>query len=260
MKLLKNNIGQTYPSLLYKYKGEENYIHLEDLIKNKQIFLSTPEILNDPLDMRFRISERLLREEANKRNFGDAVNEGIDYAIGFEDFRDEHSIYTNEYIRKHGVLFCMTSDENNPLLWSYYSNGYRGYRLEFDFSLENNTIQQSIFPVSYVPELPLIDSNDAAFATSFTKLDFWKHENEYRLILIAHEDGKSEYYPIKNTTLKNITFGYKVPDDVVKKFIELLFENNMFQTSVNKISFNGLKFGNTIAYNGKPLSYLNLNV
>jgi hypothetical protein len=103
---------------------------------------------------------------------------------------------------------------SNALLWSYYADSYKGVCLALSFSeadAPKRVIYSGSFDSSIVEDR---DHNGHAYAAeqhARKKLDYWKHEIEYRVIKTAEPDGGETYVPC---TVEGVLFGHKIPEDV----------------------------------------------
>lgn len=107
----------------------------------------------------------------------------------------------NEDIRDCFRVLCLTSDNDNILMWSYYSTDHKGYCFEYD----NNSIFKQIknlkIPgicifgdVNYELKRPNPKSPVSKFSytdlkhyidVAFTKYKKWEHEKECRFLIIS---------------------------------------------------------------------------
>lgn len=139
------------------------------------------------------------------------------------------------------------------LMWSNYSDGLRGMRLEFDTSKLINSLRVKpgtviAHPIQYVSEPPTVSTLDylallsdkltleAAARIIFSRVacknEVWSYEQEYRLI--SHTHGGVEYCP---SAVREIIFGEKMPDSQ-KRVIHKIFKAHGAETTfrVAKIS------------------------
>lgn len=126
-----------------------------------------------------------------------------------------------EFPKNRGVA-CFSEANDNLLMWSHYSDRYRGMCLEFDTTDE---IFQFTKPVNYVQSLPPVNPYDTLILKQTTELvDMlfrtksiaWKYEREWRLVY-----GKQEEYCYSGATLTGVYFGPDM-DDTTKDIIRSL--------------------------------------
>ncbi|PSV91640.1 DUF2971 domain-containing protein [Photobacterium angustum] len=158
----------------------------------------------------------------------------------------------DEYIEINKACCFATDDLNgnkkaleNKLMWSHYSNGFRGFCIEYDFDLLIDSISR--FTDQAVGLSPIIYSNlskhhvtDLALQTGSIKLDFgslicmksneWAYENEYRLLLSNMPN--LNYFSSKS--IKSITVGEKMPENKLNTLVSILKSNPDISCKLNK--------------------------
>ena len=103
-------------------------------------------------------------------------------------------------------------------MWAYYAAGHTGIAVRFDLSY--NTLQQMDHPfmplqVNYSNEFPQVsyhsaDRFDFIYKTLGTKAEAWKHEEEWRLVLI----GRSGAVQVPPTMIDGVVFGLRTPPNI----------------------------------------------
>lgn len=101
---------------------------------------------------------------------------------------------------------CFTSDWNNYLMWSHYSNGHRGFCIEYtfpDLRINNKTKTGQLiegndlirfFKMTYKKNPVSVDHpphgyDDEEFIKTYTnKYPIWKYENEIRAIVCSRQN------------------------------------------------------------------------
>ncbi len=164
---------------LYKFRPLGS---CQDLDRAKQI-LATGQFwcsrfweLNDPMEGVYQFSDNQLNDEYIRRLFKGKSAYSICSFSGKEAFED-------------------------PLLWGYYANGFKGIAIEVE--VEENA--QDIHRVEYCDNVPRVfgdkQTTDVAMRILKTKLRNWKHENEYRFL----SDGS--YGSHKIGSIRAVYFG-----------------------------------------------------
>lgn len=101
---------------------------------------------------------------------------------------------------------------SNALLWSYYADGYSGVCLAMSFpedepeSVNYNGLNDTIYEDRHT-----YDHLGAAQRHSIRKLDYWKHEVEYRIIRVANSVDDTIYVPC---IVHGALFGINTPPEV----------------------------------------------
>ncbi|MEX1049012.1 MAG: HNH endonuclease [Akkermansiaceae bacterium] len=103
---------------------------------------------------------------------------------------------------------------SNTLLWSYYADSYSGVCLALSFAeadAPKRVIYRGLFDSKIVRDRNINGHAYAAAQHVRKKLDYWKHEIEYRVIKTAEPDGGDTYVPC---TVEGVLFGKDTPEDV----------------------------------------------
>jgi hypothetical protein len=226
------------PKRLFKYQPYT--IWSLDNLKNRQIRFSRPIEFNDPFDCAITplISEptqdewnQVFEEFRSKSRDKEAIdlkylsdripNEEFkkDSRIGFKKAFEEQKAIT---LNNRGVA-CFSESLDSLLMWSHYTDGHRGFCLEFDTKYEpfNKT-----FPVDYSDDIPSInptkvfreDIGGDFIDLLRTKSKGWSYEKEWR---IMHKEPNIQY-GIDEASLVGIYYGCAMLD-VHKQIISSLF-------------------------------------
>jgi hypothetical protein len=104
---------------------------------------------------------------------------------------------------------------SNALLWSYYADSYKGVCLALSFAEADGPkrVLYSGLLNSIVGDCYHYGHTHAAEQHALKKLDYWKHEIEYRVIKAAEPNGGVTYVPC---TVEGVLFGKDTPEDVKK--------------------------------------------
>ena len=199
---LKNNNYIIDNNLLYKYKKID--INLLKLISNNNnkvnnIRLSNFNYFNDPADPLIK-----LNKEAFK-----AIEK-----------------YTNDI-----KIYSLSSEYNNFLMWSHYSNEHKGICIAYDISNINEYNNIILKKVRYTNSVILgdyehiFDNYALNLESHFISLFYlkhknWQYENEYRIIA----DTKEEYIYLP---IKAIYFGMNASDDDIKLIKSLVKDDTV---------------------------------
>jgi hypothetical protein len=99
----------------------------------------------------------------------------------------------------------LCENQTNPRLWAHYSDGHRGFCLEFNATLEPFS---HALRVRYTRDYPKLDINanpDQYFRTFLlTKSEIWKDEQEWRRVVFP---GGPAQWPIPKKAVKAVIFG-----------------------------------------------------
>lgn len=245
------------PTVLHKlYALNQNSF---DSLINGYIYATHPDQFNDLFDC---YDELIIFDDIDfiknfLNKFSDLSKEEIDFRIAnnlpeiktFVQRNFKAGIY-----RAIGV-FSMTGNPNNILMWSYYTN-HQGFCVEFDLTKFPFTFYGP-FPVNYQdkPEpisIKEVGKDIAILYQTNVKYAEWRHENEWRLLVIA-PSGEAMYSPsfdelkklgghnrkfnypieaIKSIALGNRFFSYKELNPINEKQLEINLKTNFEQKSI----------------------------
>lgn len=177
-------------------------ISIEEYTKELTQDLKTPEVF-----------EKLKSDAIEK--IKESVNRTIQLQV---------EIIRSEMVQNQGIS-CFSENIDDMLMWSYYSDGHKGFCLEFDSSFDPFSKAKK---VKYVTNLPTFDpsfifdkaKNKNSKNKDFIKLFFatkhidWKRENEWRLL---HKVAGTQY-AYSSKALTGIYFGAKM-DPVLREII-----------------------------------------
>jgi hypothetical protein len=190
------------PEYLYKYLPYNQY-SLQLLINN-ELWLGSPDMLNDPFEGEFIIKNYKELQNADfikillnlsKSGFYD----DIFYSINCEKLLQDETEFLNRlyyflslYIKKHFGTTSFSMNCNSISMWSHYGNSHKGFIAIFSREkLEQACFEDSakLIDVSYegFPTIELlfeenkIDIKDTRFLLT-GKLSEWASEQEVRII------------------------------------------------------------------------------
>lgn len=131
---------------------------------------------------------------------------------------------TNEHL---GIL-CMTSSNQNELMWAHYADSHRGVCIEFDLG---KSIETFCFPkkveysddtkrFNYIRSWVERKGMDATEAI-YHKSSKWEYEEEYRVVRV---DGAG-FIPFNKESLCSICFGIDTPEETINEIKTLCCDN-----------------------------------
>lgn len=172
--------------------------------------------------------------------------------VKLKEFREnEFKKAISNFQRKITVTCLSASGWDNHLMWSHYTNSYKGICIEYDFTKLKNDIGL-IDKVVYNKNRPLIkvkdlfggkiilrqnddgkivldDNNiaDESYLISFLlkKQDIWNYEKEWRIVNAEEKSDTFRFIPVP--FIKSITFGPKI--DLICKYmlVDICKEKNI---------------------------------
>jgi len=225
------------PSKLYQFHSFQSKYSLQSLARN-QIWYSKPNGLNDPFDSSTPINwvsneiEKMnvisvtgLEKDKSGKYKGTPrpVNKGL--VTQNEEQKRTMELTARALIQlsideysQWGVA-CFTTELKNILMWSHYTNGHRGFCLEFN--TKHLPHREKLKKVVYNKSYPTL-SPSRMFQSSkiplYTKSSDWKYEKEWRIII---QEGNStvEYDPV---ALRAVYFGCSAQREDMVKAMEIL--------------------------------------
>lgn len=222
---------------LYKfYRLNDNFI---DNIKNKRIYASTRNDLNDPFDClsfvkvdgrktHYRSMIQVVKKEYPKSFEGiTESNDSLHRVVKDNNINLIHLLEQYEsdidpndyfkYLADNMRLISFTENNRSHLMWAHYADSYKGIIIKYDVSIyedKNEILTQIKYGTKPQKLKDLKDVIDYIFGH---KLDDWKYEEEVRVVL--DKDKTEKYY--ENHDLKEVYFGARFWDNG-DKLIKLL--------------------------------------
>ena len=192
---------------LYKYRADI-YRDLLTLVNN-QIYAPTAQNLNDP-------AETIVNDSKMYEVFNLIEKSGLPINIA----KDNYAKIIAQARTKLGI-FSLSKTVFNELLWAYYTNGHKGFCIEYDFEKLQKSLPKEqlhgIFSVQYKNDTPEFSMNSITYNlvddTQFikcliaTKSTAWEREEEIRITLYS-----SGLLGISPESVTGIYFGLRMPE------------------------------------------------
>lgn len=195
--------------ILFKYKSIESSIDktfsntfLRDCkaLLNNELWFSSLDKLNDPYEGVFKINEndikaiKIFNKKADLNELKNAKNNLV------------------QILKQNSGILSMTTDNQNLLMWSHYTNNQKGYSLQYEIDTDDfirfdgkffNPKLMYLRKVTYsdnFPTISAIENDHRKFVTYKGKC--WVYEKEYRFI-----SPLAGLYTYKQECLKAIFLG-----------------------------------------------------
>jgi hypothetical protein len=157
---------------------------------------------------------RTLRIISERKIYAARIEKFNDPSEGFflkaHDSDDDKK--TAEFIDSQIRVVSVCRFYSNALLWSYYADSYSGVCLALSFPEDDPLpVIYSGLGDSVVSDRDLGGHSHAAQKHMRRKLDYWKHEVEYRVIRVAESKEDQIYAPCK---VHGALFGSKTPENI----------------------------------------------
>lgn len=238
---------------LFKFRPYETDTDIERvrMLLSGQLYFSTCLQMNDPFEMRARLSleknTRLRRQRLKKTLIKIQSRQGISKKDQLKLVNQQISKLekdpearlrrveqkANERMQSECVVFCVSATRRHPLLWSHYADSHRGLCIRFDHTLEPFRSSNRVTYTKKYPEVvyPFVDefSSDLLEKTVLTKAEYWKYEEEFRLWSIRMGNPKWHWgrtwlderrVQINSSAIKGVTFGARMSPSKRRDVIE----------------------------------------
>jgi hypothetical protein len=242
------------PPLLYRYRAPTDLepgkgggpSRFEQFLTTDQLWASNPTEFNDPYDCRQtydlaaspqvwekRVDEGIVgRLTGLLRDAGKLPPEREEKlkALGVE-MKEEAFKYNEPAVQadmgrrmqeslNQARILCLCDTQTNPRLWAHYSDGHRGFCLEFDATVEPFCYARRVRYSKDYPTLEINASPNLCMRTFLlTKSELWKDEEEWRCVEFL---GSPPQWPIPKRALQAVIFGTRTKPDVRATITQLV--------------------------------------
>jgi len=183
--------------MLYKYVGAASGPEAVELLKyfceHQTLKASDPTTFNDPFEFKVEVDFTAEEDRIRARFFQDNPGRAeADYTSWANGFNKNAKWYLAQQTRQallstFGVV-CLSTVEDNHLLWSHYATQHRGFCIAFDETIVETL--PDVFGygrVVYQSDIPVFQFYDESPEEYFRKAcmhksDQWGYEEEYRIL------------------------------------------------------------------------------
>ncbi|CRF35069.1 hypothetical protein BRSU_2411 [Brachyspira suanatina] len=179
---------------------------------------------------------------SNTKEFNDPVDPYI------RNNKKESSSQLYNYLLEKIKVACLTTHNDNTLMWSHYADKHKGICIEYNidniFNINFTILQKINYHKNMSKSNIFYDDNvilgnnksiDNITDIFTVKSKEWKYEDEYR-ILFYDEENKNPNGTLINLPIKSICFGVKTSDD----------DKELIYNIVNSINEKRLDYNNDI--------------
>jgi len=218
------------PRSLYKYRAvpggadAEGRGHLEDLLLNNRLWLSTVKAFNDPFEGRadyevpYRGAELRRALERKYRELGYS-SQGAKAMIDTKDVADParwvaKSRWANDAILERVGVCALGTNPSSPLLWAHYAQNHEGFCVQFRPAKDLRAL--IAHPVEYSDDYPVITdmfepAESRRLLPIMRKSRDWAYEEEWRIVGL---DLANTHRPFAPEAFEAIILGMRIkPDD-----------------------------------------------
>jgi Protein of unknown function (DUF2971) len=215
---------------LYKFRSfqDASREYVEQILLQSKIYFSHPDDFNDPFDVAPYLkhggdpndpayrSEVAAAELASHRAAGRTYEEIQELrrseGVTLEQLPEQAGANMRSALRDAKRILCLTADRSHPLQWAHYANKHQGVCIHFrcDPGSWCGGARKVQYRKDRLPILiPLNRQSDDELVDHlvFTKANFWRYENEYRVLA---DHGNDDSSPIR---LRG-NFGYFAASDI----------------------------------------------
>lgn len=254
------------PTVLYKYKDltRDGIKHVEDMLRDNQLWFSSPTDFNDPFDSRPVYDPWNSRKDVVWGMTGFLARRGASLADALaqaeqnipqrpDDLKRWHRRQIEKRSRQianTGIL-CLTPLPANQLMWTHYANSHKGIciKLRVPDECEESQIDfiANAQPVEYADRCPAVnlvrdEAVDIVRKTFLTKASPYGYEGELRIV--RYDDGPG-LKPIPVGIIGSVILGVQIKqtdrDRVIKACTEYDGEVDIEQAILDPQTY-GLKF------------------
>jgi Protein of unknown function (DUF2971) len=127
---------------------------------------------------------------------------------------------------KNVGVTCFCRSISNPLLWSHYAAGHKGFAIGYDaahpfFGGDKGLYERVLMDIRYEDSLPTLERfsvDELALLAAITKPTCWAYEQELRII---NRIG-GERFNVPADTIKEIIFGVGMSPSRVNEIVQLI--------------------------------------
>lgn len=188
-----------------KWAGENCYAFND--IKNGSLSFGAPKLFNDPMDP--LIKEWVARRQVHP----DDKDDKILYQLIYETLgKIRISCLIDPLRGKWNKRQSPKVTDCNPLMWAHYADGHKGICIQYKIKPVNLIDEKNklirLYEVNYDKPFPL-DGNIPFLDALCVKGDFWRYENEVRLIMYSRKQ-LSDYYSQDGYEIEAVYMGCRI--------------------------------------------------
>lgn len=190
-------------SILYRYFNAST---AWECLKESTLAFSPPIRFNDPFDFNPALNYKLNPEELEE--LAKCLPKGVELSQERAQAALEQT--RRDFQENLFRVFCLTTKENDPLMWAHYGDHHKGVMIGFDTRHADLNSAEQVIYTSIRPRAGI----EAERRMFMTKSEVWKEEDEWRLTAelakceVKMVGGTPIYIQrIKRECFSSITFG-----------------------------------------------------
>jgi hypothetical protein len=255
-------IFDKYPRTIYKYRNWDDKFH-KRILTNNEIFMSPPNLFNDPFDCRIYEDMSWLNDKNKKQQYievsliksrehilknyksEDEARKTITENVSYPHFYQKKSEETqDEFTDKYIGISSFAENCDSILMWSHYANNHKGFSVGFD---EKKMKMSGLFglceSVTYTENMPnyyIDESRTTKIRAELYKSIEWEYEREYRAISLFFDDrdrNPKRTVNFKDSYIKEIVFGLLMSEEHKAEIREIAKQKKIPLFQMEKIPF-----------------------
>lgn len=199
--------GFKTPKKNEKWNADDDYT-IQD-IKNRTISFAAPKFFNDPMDPLIKAWA-----EWRKIHYEDKVDRAL-YKLINEVLDRIRICCLVDPLRNGKKSKQLPIERCSPLMWAHYANNHKGvciqYRVKPENMIDNGVAVVRLLDVDYDKLFPL-DGNIPFIDSLCVKGDFWRYENETRLLMYVRGNTDGHIHK-KGYEIEAVYMGRRIEKD-----------------------------------------------
>lgn len=234
---MKGIMAEKPPAALFKYRpmlSEADLKYTREIIVDHKLYFPSPLQFNDPFDAVPAIEIGSMPRAERRRRLKEMVTRNKDQLNGIPRDVTERMLRTTpvkqlevngrnalrEMLGEIG-LCSMSARDDHVLMWAHYASAHAGICIGFrPLPYDVRSAVCRAYPVTYSEVRPKhnpleLMSPGGAFGLMLHKADFWRYEEEWRLVRLDPTSGPG-HESFDRRRLFSITFGVKTTPETIR--------------------------------------------
>ncbi|MDE7088573.1 MAG: DUF2971 domain-containing protein [Prevotella sp.] len=240
--LIPFRFGQ-FPKTLFKYTTLET---LKKGLEMPSVYFSAATDFNDPFELKYKLDSNYTKDDwiayFNKR---EPQREGCEalaewYMNNPQKAHEFVSGSIEEQIKDTGIL-CLTTHNDNLLMWAHYADSHRGVCIEYvtmNHIMASGILKKVKYSNQYI-RFNYIKEPDRLKKCIFHKSCQWSYENEYRIV---RQGSVKEPIGIPPKAIKGIYFGCNCSDNKINEIREIINKKGWTHIQLKKAEIDDSAF------------------
>jgi hypothetical protein len=238
-----------------KWKSQVDYTNIDPPtpqaitnLSGGKVWFSQPAQFNDPFDCAYNVVLSELNtadcieflKDASDGRFNETNPSKLSDEALHQQVADGMKAAVAQGLSAIRGICCFSEVHNNPLMWGHYSDGHRGFCLEFDttsdplFKKTKRVRYSTTFPVVSIKSLRKAEY-EQILDLVLTKAKCWEYEKEWRVL----HNQCDLLFGYERSSLSAVYFGAKMPEDQMHMLASLMerTDTKLYRMRASKSSF-----------------------